>query len=88
MGSGTIRLPRHRKALLMRKQSPNTTAKINSILLQAAIKADRVVERSVAQNEIRLAKMRAELVELGYSIVTTEWLNDVLRREKAGEVNA
>jgi hypothetical protein len=72
----------------MRKQSPNTTAKINSILLQAAIKADRVVERSVAQNEIRLAKMRAELVELGYSIVTTEWLNDVLRREKAGEVNA
>lgn len=62
----------------MRKQSPNTTAEINRILLQTAIKADPVVERSVVQNEMRLAKMRAELVELGYSVVTTEWLNAVL----------
>jgi hypothetical protein len=72
----------------MRKQSPNTTAKINSILLRAAVKADRVVERSAEQKEIRVAKMRAELIELGYSIVTTVWLNDVLGRQTAGEVGA
>lgn len=62
----------------MRKQSPNTTAKINSILLRAAIKADRVVDRSEEQKELRIATMRAELIELGYSIVTTEWLTAIL----------
>jgi hypothetical protein len=54
------------------------TAEINRILLQAAIKADPVVDRNEAQRQIRVAKMRAELVDLGYSVVTTEWLNAVL----------
>lgn len=57
---------------------PNTTATINRILLRTAIKAEPIVERSAAQKAIRIAKMRAELVELGYSIVTTEWLNAVI----------
>lgn len=38
-----------------------------------------VVDRSEAQKDIRVAKMRAELIEYGYSIVTSEWLNEVLR---------
>lgn len=57
--------------------NPNTTAALNRILLQTAIKAEPVVERSAAQKAIRIAKMRAELVELGYSVVTTEWLNGI-----------
>lgn len=69
----------------MRKQSPNTTAEINRILLQAAIKADPIVELSPAQKELRIANMRAELIDLGYSIVTTVWLNAVLSEKTARE---
>lgn len=58
-----------------------STKELNSVL-------QRVVERNEAQKEIRIANMRAELVELGYSIVTTVWLNDVLRRELGGKVDA
>lgn len=38
-----------------------------------------VIDRSEAQKALRLAQMRAELIELGYSIVTTEWLRAVLK---------
>lgn len=48
----------------------------------------RVVDRNESQKEMRIASMRLELVDLGYSIVTTEWLNDVLRRELGGKVDA
>lgn len=56
---------------------PNTTGTINRILLRTAINAEPIVDRSAAQKAIRIAKMRAELVELGYSVVTTEWLNGI-----------
>jgi hypothetical protein len=49
-----------------------STQKLNAIL-------QRVVDRSHAQKAQRIADMRAELVDYGYSIVTTEWLKEVLR---------
>jgi hypothetical protein len=39
---------------------------------------DLIIDRSPAEKAKRLENMRAELVGLGYSIVTTEWLNAVL----------
>ena len=48
---------------------------------RAAIKTaivDPVIDRSVAQKELRVLKLRAELLELGYSVVKTEWLHSVL----------
>lgn len=65
----------------MRKQSANTTAEINRILLRTATRADPIVERSVAQKELRIEKMRAELVDLGMSVVSTEWLNAVISEQ-------
>ena len=56
--------------------NPNTIAAINRILLQTAITADPVVERSKAQKLIRLAKLKAELFELGYIV-------ERIAREKA-----
>lgn len=38
-----------------------------------------VIDRTTAEKAHRLAAMREELVGYGYSIVTTEWLNEVLR---------
>lgn len=63
----------------MTRTKAETTAAVNRMLLLAALKADPIVKRSRNQQAIRLEKMRAELVEYGYSIVSTEWLNDVLR---------
>jgi hypothetical protein len=38
-----------------------------------------VIDRTAAEKAHRIATMRAELVDYGYSIVTTVWLNEVLR---------
>jgi hypothetical protein len=35
---------------------------------------NRVIDRSPEQKAERVAKLRAELFELGYSVVTTKWL--------------
>jgi hypothetical protein len=40
----------------------------------------RVVDRSENQKLVHIAKLRAELHGLGYSIVTTEWLHAVFSR--------
>lgn len=63
----------------MTRTKAETTAAVNRMLLLAALRADPIVKRSPHQQGVRIEKMRAELVEYGYSIVTTEWLNDVLR---------
>ena len=47
---------------------PNTTAVINRILLRTAINADPICDRSEAQKLIRVARLRAELFELGYRV--------------------
>jgi hypothetical protein len=39
---------------------------------------DLIIDRSPADKAKRLENMRAELVGLGYSIVTTEWLNALM----------
>lgn len=65
--------------------NPDTTAAVNRILLRTAIKAEPIVERSAEQKAIRVDRMRAELHELGYSVVTTEWLHRQLGEEKAAE---
>lgn len=40
---------------------------------------EMVIERTAAEKAHRIAAMRDELVGYGYSLVTTEWLNEVLR---------
>ncbi len=35
---------------------------------------DPIIDRSPDQKLMRVAKLRAELSDLGYSVVTTEWL--------------
>jgi hypothetical protein len=34
----------------------------------------KIIDRSEAQKAARVAALRAELFELGYSVVTTKWL--------------
>ncbi len=63
----------------MTRTKAETTAAVNRMLLLAALRCDPIVRRSRQQDGVRLEKIRAELVEYGYSIVTTEWLNSVLR---------
>lgn len=65
---------------------PDTTAAINRLLLRTAINAEPIVERSVAQKAMRIAKMRAELDQLGYSIISTEWLNGVFKDAAAANI--
>lgn len=38
---------------------------------------DPIVDRSPAQKLLRLEKLRAELFDLGYSVVKTTWLHSV-----------
>jgi hypothetical protein len=57
--------------------NPDTTAAINRILLRTAINADPICDRSEDQKLLRIAKLRAELLERGYSVVSTEWLKAV-----------
>ena len=45
--------------------------------------SEPVIDRSEAQKLIHIGKLRAELHDLGYSVVTTEWLNDVLKEVTA-----
>jgi hypothetical protein len=40
---------------------------------------EQIIDRSLAQKAARIELMRLELTKLGYSIVTTEWLNAVMR---------
>lgn len=47
-----------------------STAELNAVL-------QRVVDRNEQQKLVHIAKLRAELFDLGYSLVTTEWLNAV-----------
>lgn len=39
---------------------------------------DPIIDRSPAQKELRVMRLRAELLELGFSVVKTEWLHSVL----------
>lgn len=41
---------------------------------------DPIVDRSPAQKLAHIDKMRRELFELGFSVVTTAWLHSVLDR--------
>lgn len=43
-------------------------------------KDDPTIDRSQPQKQIRLAKIRSELAQLGYSVVRTQWLDDVLNK--------
>jgi len=36
-----------------------------------------IIDRSANQKLVHIAKLRAELFDLGYSLVTTEWLHAV-----------
>jgi hypothetical protein len=39
---------------------------------------EAVTDRSAAQKEMRIEKLRAELSDFGLSVVSTEWLNAVI----------
>jgi hypothetical protein len=39
---------------------------------------DRIIDRSPDQKRIRMEKLRVELAELGYSVVTTTWLHSMM----------
>lgn len=39
---------------------------------------DIIVDRSPEQKRIRMEKFRAELAQMGFSIVETQWLKDTL----------
>jgi hypothetical protein len=39
---------------------------------------DPIIDRSEAQKELRVLRLRAELLDLGYSVVKTEWLHSRL----------
>lgn len=49
-----------------------STKELNAVL-------QGVVDRSANQKLMHISRIRAELHELGYSIVTTEWLNGVFK---------
>lgn len=36
---------------------------------------DIIIDRTPLEKEIRLESLRAELLELGYEVVSTEWLH-------------
>lgn len=48
------------------------------VAIKTAI-VDPIIDRSPAQKELRVLKLRAELLELGYSVVKTEWLHAALK---------
>jgi hypothetical protein len=39
---------------------------------------DPIIDRSPEQKRLRVEKLRLELSDLGYSVVTTTWLNAML----------
>jgi hypothetical protein len=39
---------------------------------------DPIIDRSPAQKLMRVDKLRAELADLGYSVVSTEWLHGII----------
>jgi hypothetical protein len=39
---------------------------------------DQIIDRSPEQKRIRMERLRVELAELGYSVVTTKWLHAML----------
>jgi hypothetical protein len=66
--------------------NPDTTAAVNRILLRTATNAEPIVDRNEAQKAVRIGKMRAELIELGYSVVTTAWLNSAFDKITAAKI--
>lgn len=44
------------------------------------MKPDRIIDRSSAQKRMRLELARLELKPLGYSIVKTAWLSQIIKR--------
>ncbi len=44
---------------------------------------DPVIDRSPEQKLLRVAKLRAELLDLGYSVVTTKWLHSMIGERAA-----
>lgn len=48
-------------------------------------KNDPVIERSPHQKKARLLKLRGELLEMGYSVVRTEWLQAQLDKAPSME---
>lgn len=48
--------------------------------------SELLIERSAAQKAIHIGKLRAELHDLGYSVVTTEWLNGVFKEVAAANL--
>jgi len=55
-----------------------STKELNALL-------QSVVDRSENQKLVHIARLRAELHDLGYSIVTTEWLNAVFSQVPADQ---
>ena len=43
-------------------------------------KDDPIIDKSKAQKQIRLEKLRSELGQMGYSVVRTQWLDDMIAR--------
>lgn len=39
---------------------------------------DPIIDRSPEQKRVRMEKLRVELAELGYSVVTTAWLHQMM----------
>ncbi len=39
---------------------------------------DPIIDRSPEQKRIRVEKLRVELADLGYSVVTTTWLHSMM----------
>lgn len=59
----------HERGLLPAKQWPKP---------EAPVVDDPIIDRSPAQKVMRVNKLRAELLDLGYSVVKTDWLHSVL----------
>lgn len=53
-----------------------STQELNAVL-------QGVVDRSNSQKIAHIGKLRAELFDLGFSVVTTEWLNGVFEEVSA-----
>lgn len=44
----------------------------------AGLYHDPIIDRSPEQKKARVKQLRAELLDLGYSVVKTEWLDSVM----------
>jgi len=46
---------------------------------------DPIADRSPHQKQLRIKKLRAELAQLGYSVVSTKWLEALIEKNIANE---